>query len=52
MAQNNHEKEKNYVKHIYNSLLFLRAIKNSEGKDPSKFIVTDKDKHILEFSQK
>lgn len=48
--QNIHERERNYVQRIYNSLKFIKAVKHSEGKDPSNYIVTEKDKCILGYS--
>ena len=36
---------------MYDGLKFIKMIKETDGADPSNFIVTKKDQHILESSK-
>ena len=44
------EREAGYIKRVYNGLKFIKMIKDTDGSDPSNFIVSKKDKQILENS--
>lgn len=38
------ERQKDYIKKVYNGLKFMKTIRDTTGLDPSNFIVSKKDK--------
>lgn len=51
MEMNILEKESNYIRKIYDSMQFMKMIKETEGCDPTKFIITKKDQSILDHTK-